>query len=213
MDQTIFSVFATIALIQFLGWLSPGPNLVAISSASMSAGRKTGIATALGIAAGVTCWATLAVGGIALLFQTVPALFVALKFSGALFLCWMGYQSLSAAMRLPQGQMAITDTPPELGRAFRNGFLVLMTNPKAPIFFGAILTSFLPVDAPNWVFGGIVLEFLLLSALLNSITAIVFSTKPVMNWFASHQRHLRIFFGLIYLALGLWVLKDLWVPA
>ncbi len=83
-----------------------------------------------------------------------------------------------------------------------------MTNPKAPIFFGAVLTSYLPLGVPNWIMGGIVIEFLVLSFILNSITALVFSTRQVMGWFEQNQVTIRFVFGLIYIGLALLVLRD-----
>lgn len=208
MSSSTTSVFISIAIIQILGWLSPGPNLVAVSGASMSAGRAVGLATAFGVATGVGLWAAFAVFGVALLFEALPALFLALKLAGAAFLFWMGLQYIQAARR-PSAALVVPDTgPAAVWPAFRNGFLVLMTNPKAPIFFGAILTSFLPVDAPNWVFVVIVFEFLVLSAMLNGITALAFSTRPVMGWFSRHQSRIRYVFGALFMLLAAFVLAD-----
>jgi threonine/homoserine/homoserine lactone efflux protein len=211
-DTSLISVFASIALIQALGWLSPGPNLVAISGASMSSGRRVGLATAAGVASGVTLWAALAVFGVALVFEALPALFLGLKIAGALFLLWMGWQYIQAARHKGNAPLSAPAGPAEIWPAYRNGFLVLMTNPKAPIFFGAVLTSFLPVGAPTWVMGGIILEFLVMSLILNSITALLFSTVPVMAWFAAHQTQIRYGFGAIFILLAVLVLKNAITP-
>ncbi|MEO9826793.1 MAG: LysE family transporter [Paracoccaceae bacterium] len=208
MDTSLISIFASIALIQIIGWLSPGPNLVAISGASMSSGRRVGLATAAGVASGVTLWAAMAVFGVALLFEALPALFIALKIAGALFLLWMGWQYIQAARHLGNAPLSAKAGPADVWPAYRNGFLVLMTNPKAPIFFGAVLTSFLPAGAPAWVMSGIVIEFLVMSLILNSITALLFSTVTVMAWFATHQTHIRYTFGAIFIVLAALVMKD-----
>lgn len=208
MESSTLTVFASIALIQTLGWLSPGPNLVAVSGASMSSGRPAGLATALGIAVGVGLWAALAVFGVALVFEAFPALFLGLKLAGAAFLCWMGYQYIRSARHSAGTTLRPLASPGDLPQAFRRGFLVLMTNPKAPIFFGAILTSFLPVNAPFWVLDVIVLEFLILSFILNGITALLFSTRAVMAWFSRHQSRIRFAFGIIFILLGLLVARD-----
>lgn len=208
MQSSALTVFASIAVIQILGWLSPGPNLVAVSGASMSAGRRAGLATALGIAVGVGLWAALAVFGIAFLFEAFPALFLGLKLAGAGFLVWMGYQYVNAARQGPATPLTPLAMKGDTGQAFRRGFYVLMTNPKAPIFFGAVLTSFLPADAPAWVLAGIVLEFLVLSFILNGTTALLFSTRAVMAWFGRHQSRIRFAFGLIFVVLGLLVVRD-----
>ena len=208
MSVSPLSVFASIAIIQILGWLSPGPNLIAVSGTSMSAGRRAGVATALGISIGVGLWALLAVFGVALLFEAFPALFIALKLAGAAFLCWLGWQSIQAAIKTRAGALSLKHHHGSAKAAFRSGFLVLMTNPKAPIFFGAVLTSYLPVDAPNWILAGIVVEFLVLSAILNSVTALAFSTRAVVDWFGNHQQHIRALFGAIFILLGLLIVRE-----
>ena len=174
----------------------------------MSSGRAVGLATASGIAVGVGLWAALAVFGVALVIEAWPALFRGLKLAGAAFLLWMGLQYIKAARTHPKTPLVFKAGPSSVFLAFRNGFLVLMTNPKAPIFFGAILTSFLPVNAPNWVMGGIVLEFLVVSLILNSTTALVFSTTTAMAWFSNHQTQIRYVFGAIFILLALFVLQD-----
>ena len=201
-------IFISIAVIQTLGWLTPGPNLVAISGASMASGRKVGVATAAGVAMGVGLWALFAVFGVALLFEAFPSIFIALKLAGAAFLAWLGFQSLKASLKGVRGSLSALVERQSVFPALRTGFLVLMTNPKAPIFFGAVLTSYLPLGAPNWIMGGIVVEFLVLSFVLNSITALVFSTRKVMGWFEQNQVIIRFVFGLIYVGLALLVLRD-----
>ena len=202
------AIFVSIAVIQTLGWLSPGPNLVAISGAAMASGRVVGVATAAGVALGVGLWALFAVFGVALLFEAFPSIFLGLKLAGAAFLAWLGIQSIRAALQGVRGSLSKSVERQSAFPALRTGFLVLMTNPKAPIFFGAVLTSYLPLGAPNWIMSGIVIEFLVLSFILNSITALVFSTRQVMGWFEQNQVIIRFIFGLIYIALAALVLRD-----
>ena len=208
MESSVASILASIALIQFLGWMTPGANLVAVSSASMAQGRAMGVATAAGIAVGVGLWAALAVFGIAFVFEATPWLFIGLKLAGAAFLCWLGWKSIRAALDGRATSLKGDGGPGEILRAFQRGFLVLMTNPKAPIFFGAVLTSFLPFGAPAWVMAAIVVEFLILGFILNSFTALVFSTRHVMGWFDRNQRTIGIAVGALYAALGLLVIWD-----
>jgi len=202
MTSDPLAILASIAILQFFGWLTPGANLVAISSASMTRGRAMGVATAGGISVGVAVWAAMAVFGIAFLFDAVPPLFIAFKLAGALFLGWLGYSAIRSALAGKTSNLTGASGPDEMMGAFRRGFLVLMTNPKAPIFFGALLTSFLPFGAPNWLMAAIVLEFLVVSFVLNSLTALVFSTQPVMAWFGRNQITINLFIGMVYLLLG-----------
>ena len=72
----------------------------------------------------------------------------------------------------------------------------------------AILTSFLPLNAPLWVYAAIVLQFWIMSSGLNSITALVFSTRVIVDWFGRNQRAILFAFGLLYIGLGVLVIVD-----
>lgn len=65
---------------------SPGPNVLAIIGTSMSVGRKSGIALALGVAAGSFCWAMLAAVGLSALLASYAAALTAIKIAGGLYL-------------------------------------------------------------------------------------------------------------------------------
>jgi len=202
------AIFGTIALVQFLGWLTPGPNLVAVASAAMSQGRRHGITTAAGIATGIILWASLAVAGIALVFQLWPPMFVAIKLAGGGYLVWLGIQSLLGAQHGGATKISFRTTNTNLRGAFLTGLAVIITNPKAPIFFGSILTAFLPVGAPMWILAAIVFEFFVLSLILNGFTALVFSTATMARVFERNQRTVGLLFGILFLALGAFVIYE-----
>ncbi|NKB26564.1 MAG: hypothetical protein GKR99_02950 [Rhodobacteraceae bacterium] len=201
-------MFVTLAAIQIAGWLTPGANLLAIIAASTSVGRRAGVLTALGIAAGVTLWTFLSVAGVAVVFQLMPSAFLALKLAGAVYLLWLGIGALRNAAS--GGRRLTADRTTASGwAAFRTGFVVLLLNPKAPLFFGSILTAFIPVGAPNWVLAAIVVEYAVLSAALNSTTALVFSTTPVLAWFQRAQGVISAVFGVMFCGLAGLILLEL----
>ncbi len=206
------ALFTTLAALQIAGWLTPGANLLAIIAASTGAGRRAGVLTAFGIAAGVTLWTILSVAGVALLFQLMPVAFLALKLAGAAYLLWLGFGALRRAWRGGTSALNAGHNRSSGWAAFRNGFVVLMLNPKAPLFFGSILTAFIPAGAPTWVLVGIVAEYAILSALLNTITALVFSTGPAVRWFGGAQRLISALFGVLFCALALIVLVGILAP-
>lgn len=208
MEIDVTFTLASIALIQFLGWLTPGPNLLAIVSASTINGRKSGVVTACGLAAGVTIWAGLSVAGVAVLFKLFPQVFILLRTAGALYLIYLGIKSLNSALTGKSSTLSLQSAPPNGWRAFGTGFVVVATNPKAAIFFGSVLTAFVPAQAPAWLLIVIVIEFAILSVILNSFTAVVFSTQLVVKKFQSAQKQIAVAFGTVFVGLGLMVAYD-----
>jgi len=86
--------------------------------------------------------------------------------------------------------------------------MVMMTNPKAVLYFGSILTAFVPPHAPLWLLLLIVAMGSVQATIQNLITASVFSAPPVQRWFKAAHRLLQRLFGTLYIALGLGVAVD-----
>lgn len=134
--------------------ISPGPDVVVVLQRSL-AGRRHGVATAVGIVAGLSVWLVAAFAGVAALVRVYPQVMVALQVAGGLLLATLGVLGLRGWWRsraIPPGRA----TPPThstapgggggalLPRAdFLRGLLTNLANPKALVFFGAVLTPFL----------------------------------------------------------------------
>src|SRR5260370_33533158 len=81
----------------FVSIASPGPNILAVLGTSMSVGRKSGIALALGAAAGSFCWAMLSVVGLSALLASYASAFPGITIAGGCYLIWPAYTSLRSA--------------------------------------------------------------------------------------------------------------------
>lgn len=197
-----------IAVVNVLAWLSPGPNTLAMISASISKGRKAGFATALGSSTGGMVWATLTVLGAATVFELFPKAVFVLRMVGAAYLIWLGIKALRSAWR-GQGQaLAISQVDYSGLAAFRTGFFVIMTNPKAMLFFGSIFAAFIPENAPVWVLAVIVIFSQAQAFGMHCITVMVFSSEIVVRRFQSAQRRVNAAIGTLYFGLGLGVGMD-----
>ena len=80
---------SAIGAVSTLAWLSPGPNMLAVASVSVSKGRRAGVATALGLALGGLVWATLTIMGAATAFELFPNAVLAFRLMGASYLIWL----------------------------------------------------------------------------------------------------------------------------
>lgn len=138
------SSWLAIAAVCAAGAVSPGPSLAVVVKNTVRGGRLQGVLTGLGHGIGVGIYAFGAVVGISALVANTPGLQRGIELAGAVFLLWMGVQTLRHAGK--------RDAASEEGegkgrRGFVEGFLVSFLNPKIAVFFLALLGSFLPVDA------------------------------------------------------------------
>ncbi len=209
MYDGIVVTLGAIALINLMGWLTPGPNMLVIISASASNGRRAGIMTAFGVSVGGLLWSVFAVMGAATLFKLFPDAVFMLRMAGAGYLLWLGYWVLRSARGGLIGGVAVTGQQEiDDWRAIRTGFFVIATNPKAAIFFGSIFAAFIPVGAPVWALMVIVVFSVMQATIQHCITASVFSTRAVRDGFQAAQLTIRVTFGTLYIGLGLATAYD-----
>jgi homoserine/homoserine lactone efflux protein len=124
---------------------TPGPAVLFVVSCAMTRGARAGLAAALGILAGNTFYFALSATGIAAVIVASSWLFSLLKWAGAAYLVWLGVRMLlQRAARTP----APSSAPQPARRAFARGFVVQAANPKALVFFVALLPQFIDAAAP-----------------------------------------------------------------
>ena len=137
------------AAVMAVGALSPGPDFAIVVRQAAVCGRARGMATAAGVAAGVFVWAVTAATGVATLLAASAVAFTAVKVVGAAYLAWLGVRALLAAARGGGGTVGgqSGDGGTTMSAAFRQGLLCNVLNPKAAVFFVALMPQFLAADA------------------------------------------------------------------
>jgi len=140
-------------LLAFLGVavlviVTPGPDTALTIRNALLGGWRAGTATAVGVVTGQAIWAFGTSIGIVGLLVTSEALFVAVKLIGAGYLMFLGAQSIRAALaHAPRaepsgGRVQECGLPPS--RAFRQGIVNDLSNPKMAAFFTSLLPQFVP---------------------------------------------------------------------
>ena len=138
--------------------VTPGQDTALTIRNTLAGGRRSGVATAVGVATGQCAWTLLtSLGLAALLLASAPA-FLALRVVGALYLVWLGIHSLLDAVR---GMREARVASPRLTArtAYRRGLLSNLGNPKMALFFTSLLPQFAPRDASFVQLAGLGLLF------------------------------------------------------
>ncbi len=125
---------------------SPGPAVLLVLSQGLGPGFRASIAANLGILSGNLVWFTLSAAGLSALIVAWPQVFEVVRWLGVGYLCWMG-----GAMLLGHHNALRTRADPQR-RSFLRGWLqgvaLQLANPKAIVFFGALLPPFVDVTRP-----------------------------------------------------------------
>jgi threonine efflux protein len=200
----VLEVFLLTAAGICIAQASPGPNLMAVAGAALSQGRRAALLVVVGIASGSLVWAAATAGGLAALLAAVPALLTVLKFAGGLYLLYIALRGAMTALRGGEGSLA---PPSGSGRlsdvgAWRRGFFVVMTNPKAALMWSAIASVLYGSGLGSrevLLFG----PFTFVSAgLIYGSYGLLFSSGFAMSAYARFSRWIEGAFAAVFGTLG-----------
>jgi threonine/homoserine/homoserine lactone efflux protein len=133
------STLAVFAAAAFALIVVPGPAVIYVLTQSVAHGRRAGLASVGGIAAGALVHVLAAAVGLSSLLVSSALAFNVVKYAGAAYLVYLGVRRILGR----DSSVALVDAPPKpLRRLFRDGFVVNVLNPKVALFFFAFLPQF-----------------------------------------------------------------------
>jgi threonine/homoserine/homoserine lactone efflux protein len=122
----------------FVITIIPGPTVTLIVANSLAHGARAGLANVAGTQLGLGLMMLVLIVGLSSIIATMGIWFDWLRFAGAAYLVWLGFKLIRSSGSF--GQM--TSAPAPRGGFFLQGFLVLLGNPKALLWFGAFIPQF-----------------------------------------------------------------------
>ncbi len=145
-DPHLYLVFLGVMAVMAV---TPGPaNLFSVAT-GIERGRRAVLITVFGMNVATLVWFAAAALGLGALVAAFPVAFRWVAIAGALYVAWLGATALWHALRSPEESAFTHRAPVHVRRpAFVDGFLVQIANPKAILFFTAVLPPFLDVDRP-----------------------------------------------------------------
>ena len=137
--------FGAFLLVSLLVIVTPGQDTALTIRNSLTGGRRSGVATAVGVAGGQAVWTIAASAGLAALLQASEPAFDALRLAGAAYLVFLGLQALRGAVQPHRSKIA-ADGERSAGMtpriALRQGLLSNLGNAKMAVFFTSLLPQF-----------------------------------------------------------------------
>ncbi|HET6624254.1 MAG TPA: LysE family translocator [Gaiellaceae bacterium] len=191
-------VVAALALL-----LVPGPAVLYVVARSLQQGRRAGLASVLGIHVGTLVHIAAATVGLSALVVSSAVAFTAVRIAGAVYLVGLGLWTLLS--RKAEVEVALGGER-NLRRAFAQGIVVNVLNPKTALFFLAFLPQFVDPDATHpaaqIAFLGVL--FALLGLVTDSVWALAAGTAGgVLRRSPRLLRAQRYVTGSVYVGLGL----------
>ncbi|NMP27713.1 LysE family translocator [Rahnella sp. SAP-1] len=192
-----------IATIATLGMISPGPDFFLVIKNAARYPRLAAMMTSLGVVCGVITHMSYCVAGLAVVITTTPWLFSLLKYVGAAYLIWVGIQALFSHTNSKMNLDNLTQQPVKLHKAFVQGYLCNLLNPKATLFFLAMFTQVLQVDSSlgeKFWYASIIV---CLSMIWWPLLVILIQSGPVRRGLAKAQKLIDKLLGGVLIALGI----------
>jgi homoserine/homoserine lactone efflux protein len=146
-----FEIYIAYIVACFVIALVPGPTVTVIVANSLAHGSRAGLLNVAGTQLGLALMMAILVVGLSSVIAAMGWLFDWLRWAGAAYLVWLGWKLL----RAPEAMVDIQKSSVPKGGFLLQGFLVLMANPKALLWFGAFIPQF--IDPTGNYVGQIVL--------------------------------------------------------
>jgi RhtB (resistance to homoserine/threonine) family protein len=201
--DTFFSNWLMLVVVFTVALASPGPDFVMAVRNSVMGSRKAGIFTAIGFGLGVGIHVAYCLAGLALVISQSVMLFNVIKWIGAAYLFYVGYQALKSKGYTPPEEGAAEKPAMTARQALRSGFITNLFNPKATLFFLALFTQILSPDidmTAKVVYG---LTCIFMTMIWFSIVATVLTTPKIRAAFLRASKWIDRVCGGLFVALGI----------
>ena len=139
--ETLLAFAATCLVIE----LAPGPNMAYLAVLSASKGRRAGFAATLGIALGLLIVGLAAALGLTAIIANSRWVYEALRWGGVFYLLWLAWEGWRGQDKTSPRNADLTAHD---SRFFVRGLVTNLINPKAGIFYVAVLPAFLDEARP-----------------------------------------------------------------
>jgi RhtB (resistance to homoserine/threonine) family protein len=196
------SEFIAVLSITVLTIITPGPDFFIVVRNSLTYNKRSGIFTTLGVSTAVWIHILYTLAGIGLVLSKSIILFTIVKFLGAGYLMYLGWQCLKSKP-LDSEQYVKKDKIISDYSSFKMGFINNALNPKATLFFLSLFTQVVSVGTPikiQVIYGATVSISCLIWFCL---VAIFLNQRKVRNTFEAIQHYFEKVMGIVLITFGI----------
>lgn len=148
--------------------LTPGPNMTYLALVAAGHGRRFGFATVAGVTLGLALVGIVAALGVGELIQASTLLYQGLRWAGVLFLLYLAWEGWTSTTRV------VSSDSLSHGSYFLRGLVTNLLNPKAAVFYVAVLPTFVDLERP------VIAQTLTLSAVYVAVATLIHAVIVVL---------------------------------
>ena len=174
-----FFLWSQFAIVCLLGAMSPGPSLALIIRNSINFNRMSGIVASIAHGLGICVYATITVIILELILKNSETIFLVIQISGSLFLIILGL--IFIFKKNNENQI---ETYQIHSNSFAQGFVIAIINPEILIWFTAIYSQFIDINASLINKTILILTPSIIDAIWYSLVAILvtgYGLKEILN--------------------------------
>ena len=193
-----FFIWLQLALVCLLGAMSPGPSLAVVIRNTVAYNRLAGIFTAIGHGIGMSLYASIVVIGLGVIIQFYSNLFFFIQIVGLIFLASLGILFFIKSNEKVKINNTLRNT-----NSFLQGFLIAIFNPKILIWFTAIYSHFIRVEADLLEKTILVSTAAIIDALWYSTVSIIITSYSLKNFFENRNSIIQKIMGILLILISI----------
>ena len=196
-----FFVWSQFAIGCIAGAMSPGPSLAIVIRNNVNFNRLAGILTSIGHGIGIGVYATLAVLGLGLILQTNQTVFMIIQIIGLVLLFLFGLMFVFQKNKKDKKEEKQSQL-----NSFLQGFTIAIINPKILIWFTAVYSQFIAIDASFYFNSILVLTASLIDAIWYIIVSILVTGYGLKNLLIEKKLMIQKTTGIVLIIISLMLL-------
>lgn len=204
----MIKLIISIALLNLLAAMTPGPDFAIVTKNTLQYSRRTGIFTALGVSIAILVHISYCSLGLAVLITESAAIFNIIKIIGGCYLIYLGISALKETWQMKKNSQLATDNIRHSNqhisnwKAFTQGLLTNLLNPKAAIFFLALFTMVIHSEISWFTLELAITLFVTVFAWFSSLTLIL-SHRKIAEKLQNSQRVIIGLMGIFLIGFGI----------
>tara|TARA_B100000073_G_C23599777_1_gene519913 strand:- start:253 stop:861 length:609 start_codon:yes stop_codon:yes gene_type:complete len=196
-----FFIWSQFAIVCIAGAMSPGPSLAIVIRNNVNFNRLAGILTSIGHGLGIGVYATLAVLGLGLILQTNQTIFMIIQIIGLVLLFLFGLMFIFQKNKQDKKEEKQNQI-----NSFLQGFTIAIINPKILIWFTAVYSQFIVIDASFYFNTILVLTASLIDAIWYIIVSILVTGYGLKNLLIKKKLIIQKTTGIVLIIISLMLL-------
>ena len=196
-----FFVWSQFAIVCIAGAMSPGPSLAIVIRNNVNFNRLAGILTSIGHGIGIGVYATLAVLGLGIILQTNQTVFMIIQIIGLVLLFLFGLMFVFQKNKQDKKEEKQSQL-----NSFLQGFTIAIINPKILIWFTAVYSQFIAIDASFYFNSILVLTASLIDAIWYIIVSILVTGYGLKNLLIEKKLMIQKTTGIVLIIISLMLL-------